>query len=276
MNRLTFETRRPRLPTGLGFKVPTRVPSGKGIFVSRLEDAGSPEQVAARCVWANLKWVAMLAIWQDKAGWVKLHNVDLFHAYGAALHARGVRPWIWGFPHPYKSGEFVAATKVAAEQAHAVGVILDVEAPWLSATASHGVALVEGMRAALPQAMLGFTSYPKPSWVPGLPWDAFLGCDFGMPQVYDAKGERGPTWQAQGVEAYQAAGFAAVVPILPTFGANGESPQSIVGTFDRTPRPDGSVCWWSWENSDKHDNWGGLRAVMPPVPVIPTPGAFAG
>lgn len=275
----TFDTagRGAVIPQGVGeLRAAARVPTGKGMFVRHLAiDTGTPEQCAAQCRWANLHWLPIEAIWQDKDGWVKRHNEGLFQEYGAALREAGVRPWIWGYPHPEKTGEFTDVVAAAVEQSGASGVLLDPEGPWLGATTQQAVALVQSMRAALPGTMLGVTSYPKPIWVPGLPWDGFLGCDFGLPQVYDSQGDQGPSWQAQGVENYQAAGFRAVVPALPSFGPVGTTPQDIVTVFDRTPRPDGAVIWWDWKNCNAKQNWAGIRAVLPPRPQVPTPGALS-
>ena len=229
----------------LGVTKPAIAPVGKGMFIRTLKLAGTREHVLATMKNRDLAWVAIKRIWQyeDPVKPSSFYNTDQLPLYAGDLRAAGREVWIWGYPAPGKHDEFVATLVGAAVAVKARGVILDPEEPFLGQPAAAAALMTATLAATTQHGLgLGVTSYGGRWNFPEFPWSAFLGADFGMPQIYDAKNDLPPDYPVQSVNAWKAKGFQHIVPISAAFA---KTKAQMMALLKATPVTD-ALCWWDW------------------------------
>ena len=223
------------------------MPKGKGMFMRTLKLAGTITDILDGMSTRGLSWVAITRIWQypEANKPTSLFNTTQLPEYAAALRDAGHEVWVWGYPAPGKHEEFVEKLVSMAVAVKARGVILDPEEPFIG-RAEEAAALMAATRAAAAQFGLGvgFTSYGAPWNFPNFPWSAFLGADFGMPQIYDASNNLPATYPVKSVNAWKQLGFHHVAPISAAFN---KSRDQMTALLKATPI-DGTVSWWDWFN----------------------------
>lgn len=248
-------------------------PPGKGLFVRALDrHVGTPAELVDKARWAGLSWVPILTLWQfdqpppPAAGaqqvggspqmppfFQKPFNQDIA-PFIAALHAAGIQAWLWGYPiaRPDAVEAFAQVVGTLAKQTGAAGIIADVEASWRQVQGVETLAanLVGGLRQHSGGRPVGIMSYGWPHDHPQFPWPVFAQlADFGAPQAYDSDGKRGADFPRRATEAYQQLGFRSVVPVLPAFGAHGDTGAKITATLQSVHVP--SVLWWDWFSANE-------------------------
>lgn len=218
------------------------------MFVRHLRaHCGSPENMAHQCTKAGLRWVAIMAAWQNNR--VKWYNANI-EDYAIALRSVGVDVWVWGYPQPNIHPSFVDAMRDRALAADAKGIILDPEKPWIGRAPVIAYELVRHLRAHV-NLPVGFTSYGWPANFKKFPWKAFAeSCDFSIPQAYDTHDNMGPHYQQHSVRAYKKLGFKNIVPGLRTYNIR---PDKIAEIYGRTPMPVDAVVWWDWFNTGQRE-----------------------
>lgn len=268
-----------------GGSMPVGAPPGKGVFVRSLQDhVGSPEAFVERARSSGLSWVPILTLWQydvQPPPTAQAQSVQgtpqsppYFHrpfnqeiaAYAAALLAAGIQPWLWGYAiaRPDAIENFAQVVGALATQTGSAGIIVDVENSWRQIQGGEGLAanLVGKLRQYAPGRPVGIMSYADPEKHPQFPWPVFAQlADFGAPQAFDPKGDQGPEFAVKAARAYAQLGFRSVVPILPAFGAHGESSEKMREAFAATPA--GSVLWWDWFSANEQpERWQAIASAQ--------------
>lgn len=224
------------------------LPAGKGMFVRHVKHGGDPELFAKRCAWMGLRWVMIQAIWQYPAGGGQstfINKTAEYPEYGAALRAAGVTPWVFGWPRPEAMQQFVDVCRTALDKLGGGpgGIVINPETPWYRRQHANATRLVELLRASFGSLPVGMTSYGGgPPNHPPFPWREFAACDFGLPQIYDTKGNLGPGYPERSVQWWTKAGYRCV-PVLAAY-PKARTPQMMADIASRTPLPMGAVCWW--------------------------------
>jgi hypothetical protein len=204
---------------------PRYSPRGLGVFLASgdvASDAMTRAKIAERIAEARMRWAA---IWVEAPDGAPRHpTLDLVEAWGAVLHAHGVRSWVWTFPRPDRAEAAAAWAGACCARARADGIILDVERPpkklalpdW---TAEQARALVHGTLDQLDERTgIGVTSYPGRQGH-GLPWEELVA-GFGAPQIYSTADK--PEAARLAMKRWQAA-HGKVVPLVSV-----RSPESVL------------------------------------------------
>lgn len=81
------------------------MPKGLALYVRRISRSrhGTPKAFAKKCADNGLRWMALGGLWQEKRanGQVSsrmINGADTIKRYSDALEAKGVIPWVWGYP----------------------------------------------------------------------------------------------------------------------------------------------------------------------------------
>jgi hypothetical protein len=220
------------------------LPSGLGMFASGLEACGTPSQVEAQVRASGISWVAVLADWQYRARPTRRWNTDSRALdYLAAIRSGGAAVWVWGWPVPGKETEFCQQITERALAWGAVGIILDVEAPYYRQRAAGARLLDEALTRAHAEGMaVGLTSFGAPWWHSTLPWAELGRADFGVPQIYDSKNNLGPGYPARALAAWRAMGFdgRSLIPAFPTYG---KTPAELTAHLALFPASAAAIGW---------------------------------
>ena len=104
----------------------------------------------------------------------------------AALRARGVEPWGWGYSYGINPAGEVMAILAAIRDYKLAGFVVNAEKEWKGRTNKQAREFMTALRNGVgPDFPLGFSSYKYPSLHAELPFAAFLDlCQVAMPQVY--------------------------------------------------------------------------------------------
>lgn len=227
-----------------GYPVPP-LPAGKGIFVRHVKHGGPPELFAKRCAWMGLRWVMIQAIWQNRGRSNFVNKTADYAAYGEALRAAGVTPWVFGYCIPEAQQQFVDVSMSALDKLGGGpgGIVINPEAEWYRHHHDDAAHFVELLRSAMGGLPLGMTSYGGgPPYHPPFPWKAFSTVDFGLPQIYDVKERLGDAYPRNSVKWWTDAGYRCV-PVWAAY-PKGRTPEQMADIAARTPLPFGAVCWW--------------------------------
>lgn len=239
--------------------IPSCYPTGKGIFVQtvrRATKAGTPQALADFAEDLGLDWVMLLSVWQHKD---RDRNYDTDQdgdrvedivEAAAALQAKEIKVWVWGWPHPGQKRirSFVDRITQSHRDCRAEGIILNIEAPFYGRSAgapryaSDAKLLMGELRSRLGGAPIGLSSYGAKFWhTKSFPWKELSErCDFGMPQIYDVHERHGPDYPERCVESWRE-NFAVV---LPTLAASKRStPREMRDKLNQTPMSR-AISWW--------------------------------
>lgn len=75
-------------------------PRGLALYLRRIDEDrhGAPAALAARLADAGLRWVAIAGPWHDAEGRKSINSPATCQRYADACAARGVQPYVWGYP----------------------------------------------------------------------------------------------------------------------------------------------------------------------------------
>ena len=224
-------------------------PTGVGVYLRELSTVGTPKAVAKRARDNGVRFVALLACWQDGAGH-KARNRKLLPAFAEELARVGVLPWIWGYPHAGLEERFVERMREAAA-APVAGWILDPEVSYKKKPAA-AQKLVDLTTDALTERLgLGVTSYGLAKAHPTFPWKTFGGRGWGSPQLYDVA----PAQIDRGIAEWRAHGWEHVVPSVPSFGPkSGAKLHDFLSHFVDGKEDVAGFVVWSWTQTSS-DEW---------------------
>lgn len=245
------------------------VPRGLGMWVLDISKRvmGTPEEAAQKAVDHGLSWVALAACWQDGPGKHAPMNVDDLDDYGRAFRKAGIMPWVWGYPwhEPDQIRAFVARMRLAADQADAVGIILDPELGFRGQPEAMRELLKRTVDSLSETLGLGFSSYGLPSSMRDFPWPETVlhAYGWGSPQCYQM-----PLKQArEGIRQWSAFGWHDLVVSLPTFGRNTEDDSGKSDTAEMIAYcaallelTGGAGCFWSWATTSAAE-WKAIRTL---------------
>lgn len=223
------------------------LPAGKGMFVRHVKHGGDPELFAKRCAWMGLRWVMVQAIWQYPKSErpTFINKTSEYADYGAALRAAGVTPWVFGWPRPEATQQFVDVCRNALDELGGGpgGIVINPETPWYRGQRDAAVRFVELLRSSFGSLPVGMTSYGGgPPNHPPFPWREFAACDFGLPQIYDTSERLSDAYPRRAVDWWTKAGYRCV-PVWAAY-PKARVPSQMADIAARTPLPMGAVCWW--------------------------------
>lgn len=225
------------------FRMFTRAPRGKGVFVRSVKHADMPAEMAALCKVMGLSWVTIGYIWQNPDGSSKRYHVKDIPRYVRELRRHGIACWLWAWPEPGRAREVADLYKWIADRCKLEGLMMDPEAPYQGASPEvtrQDVKILRGLG-----VRLGCTTYGgPPSWHPRFPWKEWAACDFGMPQLYDTQHKWGAEHQRRTFDGWREVGFRILVPI---WGAsNAHSPAQMAEEIRQTPAEYKGCAWWDY------------------------------
>lgn len=229
-------------------------PVGPGVYVRDITRPvhGSPAEAAAQAARHGITWVALAALWLERA-----MNVHDLPDYGQAFRDSGIAVWVWGYPEAGAEAHCVELLRRGAELAGAVGLILDPEAPY-KGRPDEAAELMRLTIDALDERLgLGVTSYPVPRAHPTFPWQAFGGYGWGSPQTYRLPVSR----LAEAHAGWRALGWDHIVPSVPAFGPHaGDGLRDYLAAQGDVP----GVIAWDWSQLDGREwralaEWGSQR-----------------
>ena len=225
-------------------------PTGKGMFVqtvSRATKEGTPQALAEFARDLGMEWVALLCIWQHDDRDRIYHQTQ---EAADALNSMGIDVWVWGWPEtaPGRIARFADVMAQSARDCAAVGLILNVEAPFYGKRAGepkHKAAALElmgEMCAKVPAAPIGLSSYGARFWhKSSFPWyELSRYCDFGMPQIYDVHEKHGSDYPERCVDSWLEL-FDVVCPTLAA--SKRATPREMQDKISQTPLSP-AVSWW--------------------------------
>ena len=242
---------------------------------------GTPEQAARKAVEHGLSFVCLAACWQDGPGKHRPMNEFDLADYGKAFRAAGVLPWVWGYPwsEPEQILAFVARMRHAADDASAVGIVLD---PELGFRGEHRAMqdLLKRTIDSIDEGLgLGFSSYGLPRSMPDFPWSEAGGHGWGSPQCYKM-----PLAQArEGIRQWGSHGWHDIVVSLPTFGRNTDA-ESGEPDLDKSvdakllayasallALTDGAGAFWQWQTTSEQE-WRTIKLLSEMHDFVPPGG----
>lgn len=235
-----YANRKPRRRHAIPGKT---IPRGKGVFIRKLTTIGTPDQLAELVAGMGLDYVIIHVIWQHSRTDYNTFNLPDLPDYVRALRRRGIRIWLWGFPHSGAIDLFVDTMAGAGRLVNADGFIVDSEANVYRATPEQAKQLTAGLREASGGKPVGVASYMWPPYHPPVPYEAYAEhSNFGAPMVYDKDRKYSASDYANFVKAWQDLGFAGVLPIWGASAATSVSEMRDISAG--TPVTDGAVAWW--------------------------------
>lgn len=225
------------------------MPTGVGVYVRNISTKThrSAATLAEKCRKYGISFVALQACWQDpKTGQHRDSNKGKLAGYGAALRAQGIDVWVWGFPMPGMEERFTTRMREAADNAGAVGILLDPEK-------YHGEnEAADDLRAltidSLTESLgLGMTSWALPRYHKSFPWYVLAGLGWGSPQIYTLTDRQA----LESVEDWVDLGWTHIVPSIAAFGPkSGHAMRETLSRYHECP----GVIVWSYTQIDD-DEW---------------------
>lgn len=157
-----------------------KIPTGKGMFVWRIERIGTPASIAAQAKAAGFSHVLVKI-----ADGVDFDDYPQAGQLVNALHEVGIEAYGWQYVYLYSS---VLEAEVGARRCiynGCDGFVIDAERQCKD-NPLDAAAYCERLAYLLPDEMsIGLSSYRFPSLHPELPWDILRGvCAYDIPQVY--------------------------------------------------------------------------------------------
>jgi hypothetical protein len=271
-------------------------PNGTGAYIRSIKESihGTPEQAAKKAADHHMSFVVIMACWQDiQEGKFRQLDTnrrgDQIKRYSEAFLAKGVQPWIWGYPWAGHYIEFLESMREAHVDGVTAGWFNDGElgCKWRNQAQPRGrtmrgqpeafsgtsAAGTKGLRIQQADEMMiktrneylpagcghVTTSYGIARHHKNFPWKQMLMFGGISPQLYKEslrqidKGidEWLAHWeQSTGLDPSEAR-------ILPSVAAYGEKAQlnmrRYLASFLLSKHPIDGVCVWSWRQIDRHE-----------------------
>lgn len=244
-----------------------RYPEGKGIYIWQLSacSAGDPIRLAEEAVRQGFSWVAIKA--QNGIGSYNAYPVDRITPAVAALRAKGIKVWLWGYLYgadPNGTSQAVMEANKTAEvmtRHSAEGFIADPEVEYKRPGARLWAdQYLDRLADLVPGLCLGLSSYRYPDLHLEFPWREWLaGCDFHAPQVYWVFAHN-PAYQLEkSVGQLLALKDLPVVPVGAAYSEGGWSGPTVaeIDAFDEKAHAMGcpGAFWWSFQHAERHPDW---------------------
>lgn len=209
------------------------LPTGKGMFIWRIERIGSPAEIARQAKEAGFSHVLVKI-----ADGTDYSEYPLVAELVKALHAVGIVVFGWQYVYllrPSLEAETAAARCVITG---CDGFVIDAEKECKSKPAE-AAEYCERLTYLLPDNIsIGLSSYRFPSYHPELPWDIFRGvCAYDAPQVYWERAHNPADQLHQSYTEFQK--FNRLLPYIPTGAAYKTTYKLADGTLVTwKPTPD--------------------------------------
>lgn len=221
----------------------------KGVFIEHaLYDAPADALRELGITWVLVQTGIMKP---DRDAWITRDRdaLDrLVHRLNPPGSPYNIEIWGWGWPIPSRVGEFAEHTREILNSPLVTGYCLDIEAKsWSTRDLGEGPmdasarALIAEIRKGARKPLM-LSSHGRADLTP-LPWDALAQLDAGMPQCYDADGNKEPGFVQRCVDSYRKLGFSAVIPTLGASATGAEQMRRQVGELPPGLR---AVSWWTW------------------------------
>jgi len=224
------------------------LPKGLGMFVSGMTKAtvGTPGDMVTTCLETGIRWIAILAVWQDGAGQRRWNHGAHVAKYVDALHDAGVDVFVWAWTAPGMQHEGLEVVRGRVDAWSAKGVILDVEEQYRGQfSAAHD--LVADARDTFSDVSVGFSSYAAS----GVPFEVFAGLDFAIPQIYDSENNLGADYAADALVSWRQK--VGACPLIPAFKTYNSTPHTIETAIARIGVYHLAIVGWQWRTTSAEE-----------------------
>ena len=194
------------------------IPTGKGMFIWRIERIGTPASIAAQAKAAGFSHVLVKI-----ADFVDYADYPLVTELVSQLHAEGISVFGWQYVYLWDPAKEAGVAAMRCQITGCDGFVIDAEKECKNKPTEAAIYCHELLDKLPTDYPIGLSSYRFPSYHPELPWGIFRGiCDFDMPQVYWEQAHN-PAEQLQ--KSYIE--FQAMYPRLPYIPTGAAYPTSL-------------------------------------------------
>ena len=236
-------------------------------------EASDPAAMATKFRETGLSWIAICQAWSTATTTRARNSLEELSTYVDAIRnevpSAGV--YIWGYPHPNQTNDFVRILIDAAEATNADGLIIDPEITYKWNNASernriraNAINLMGELRniAINLNVSIGVTSYGRAQFHRNMPWNEFAnGADYGMPQIYEFRRDGSATFPENYptlcMDDWIERGFEILIPLSAAYD---RTAAETVDLLSRTPTPNAAIGWFRWATADDRPGiWDTIR-----------------